>query len=230
MLFKTKGLVINSIKFKESSLIVNIFTQKFGLQAYIVNSVRSKKSRNKAALFQPMSLLELVVYKNEKKSIQRISEFKASYIYTDLTFNIYKSTIALFLSEIINKTCSEEESQDVLFTYLEESLKQLDILEGKSAANFHLLFLTGYLYHLGIHAEPEEIIEQVSLPLNIKEEEKLTLCKSLKICSSSDYQDTISLNNETRRIIFNSLITFLQLNISGLNHIKSIDVIREIFH
>jgi len=74
MLYKTKGIVINFIKYKESSIIVHILTNKFGMQSYIVNGVRSFKGTQKIALYQPLTILDLVVYKNEKRDLQRISE------------------------------------------------------------------------------------------------------------------------------------------------------------
>ena len=86
MLHRTRGIVLSYIKYKETSIIVRIFTEAFGMQSYIVNSVRSAKSRGKMALYQPLSLLDLVVYHKSGKDLQRISETKFSYAYSSIPF------------------------------------------------------------------------------------------------------------------------------------------------
>ena len=98
MLHKVKGLVLSYIKFKETSVIVKIFTDRFGLQSYIINSVRSSKSKNKIALLQQLSLLEMVVYKNDSKDIQRVSEFKSLVPYQEIPFEHHKSGLGYALN------------------------------------------------------------------------------------------------------------------------------------
>ena len=78
MLHKTKGIVIGYIPYRESSIIVKLYTENFGIQSYIENGVRSAKGKNKIALFQPMTLLDVVVYHNDKKDLHRISEIKCT--------------------------------------------------------------------------------------------------------------------------------------------------------
>ena len=81
MIHKSKGVVLRSVKYGETSLVVTAFTELFGLQSYIVNGVRivSKKGSSKAVFFQPSALLDLVVYHNEYKNLQRIKEYKSGY-------------------------------------------------------------------------------------------------------------------------------------------------------
>lgn len=151
MLQKTRGLVLNHIKYQETSIIVKIYTEELGLQSYIVNSVRTKSSKtNKIALFQPLTLLDLVVYYNEKKSINRISEQKCNYPFSSIPFHVVKSTLAMFIGEVLNKVLSrEEEANATLFLFVYEEVKKLDQTKD-SLANFHLVFLLRFLSHLGI--------------------------------------------------------------------------------
>ena len=76
MLVKTRGIVLNFIKYRESSIIALIYTEQLGLQTYIVNSVRKKGPGSRIALFQPFTLLDMVVYTSPKGGITRISEYK----------------------------------------------------------------------------------------------------------------------------------------------------------
>src|SRR5690606_7155178 len=102
-LYKTDAIALNYIKYKDTSIIARVYTEQFGLQSYIVNRIRTKNSKFKMALFQPFTMLELVVYHHEKKDIQRISEMKSGELLYNLPFDIRKSSIALFLTEILVK-------------------------------------------------------------------------------------------------------------------------------
>jgi DNA repair protein RecO (recombination protein O) len=82
-LHKTRGIVLRTVKYGETSIIVTIFTELFGVQSYLVNGVRTstKKGSGKASMFQPAAILELVVYHNELKHLNRIKEFKWAVMY-----------------------------------------------------------------------------------------------------------------------------------------------------
>ncbi|RYY58318.1 MAG: DNA repair protein RecO, partial [Chitinophagaceae bacterium] len=109
MLHKTKGIVLRTVKYGESSLIVTAFTELFGLQSYIVNSVRkaSAKGGSKAAYFQPASQLDLVVYHQPGRNLNRIREFKWSFLYQHVLSDIFKNAVAQFLIELLHKSLKE---------------------------------------------------------------------------------------------------------------------------
>ena len=108
MLHKTRGVVFRFTKYGETSIIVTLFTELFGLQSYIVNGVRSKSGKNKIALFQPLTLLDLVVYHREHANLNRIKEVKCLYPFQSIPTDIKKSALAIFIIEVINKTVKEE--------------------------------------------------------------------------------------------------------------------------
>ena len=112
MLHKTSGIILHTVKYSETSLIVKIYTRDFGLQSYMVTGVRSKKSKNKASLFQPLALVELEVSNTNKGSLQRISEINILHPYSDIPYNIVKSSIAIFLNEILYKAIKEEHADE----------------------------------------------------------------------------------------------------------------------
>src|SRR5436190_7926757 len=129
MLVKTRGIVLNFIKCRETSIIVRIYTEQLGLQTYIVNSVRKKGPATRIALFQPLTLLDMVVYNSGSGGISRISEYKCSYPFRSVLYDIRKSSVALFLSEIISLTVKEEEENPPLFNFLYQSIIAFDQLE-----------------------------------------------------------------------------------------------------
>jgi DNA repair protein RecO (recombination protein O) len=231
MLFKTKGIVLNYIKFKESSIIVKIFTARFGVQSYLVNGVRSAKSKQKMALFLPLTQLDLVVYKNNKKDIQRISEFKTLVNYSSLFYNHYKTSISFFLTEILSKTLSPEEDQEDLFAFISNSLVIFDEQEETKSLNFHLLFLMNYSFHLGIYADADELLKQVENWLPYTVEEKEFTKKGLKTIEHITIQscDDFTLNARERKLCLYALLVFFQKNYSSLENIKSYEVLKDLY-
>src|SRR5688572_1942923 len=162
MLVKTRGIVLNFIRYRETSIIVRIYTEQLGLQTYIVNSVRKKGPTTRIALFQPLTLLEMVVYRSGSGGISRISEYKCAHPLLNLHFDIRKSSVALFLSEIISASVKEEEENLPLFKFLYQSIVAFDNLE-KNFENFHLSFLLQLSHFLGFGPHnAAEITNQVA--------------------------------------------------------------------
>lgn len=145
MLHKTEGIVLSSIKYAETSIVCRIYTAQFGLQSYLINGVRKKKG--KSNYYQPLSLLELVVYHKENGGLQRIKEVKPAYSYQEIPFKVLKSSVALFLAEILGKSLREEEENPALFHFLKSAFIQLD--EQPFDGLFHFRFLLDLSTHLG---------------------------------------------------------------------------------
>src|SRR5215212_9571811 len=98
MIHKTKGIILRTVKYGETSLVVTMFTELFGLQSYLVNGIRtaSKKGNTKAVLFQPAAILDLVAYHNELKNLQRLKEYKWAFLYQHILSDVKKNAVALF--------------------------------------------------------------------------------------------------------------------------------------
>src|SRR5580658_7230159 len=126
-LHKTKGIVLRIVKYGETSLVVTIYTELFGVQSYLVNGVRtsSRKGPGKANLFQPAAILDLVVYHNELKNLQRIREFKWDVLYQQIFFSVLKNSVALFMVELLQKCLREPEPNPGLFYFIEDAFLHL---------------------------------------------------------------------------------------------------------
>jgi len=141
-LHKTKGIVLRTVKYGETSVIVTIFTEIFGVLSYLVNGVRTstKKGSGKANLFQPTAILDLVVYHNETKNLQRIKEFKWGYLYQHIFSDVPKNAVALFMVELLTKCLKQPEANADLFNFCEDAFMHLDESKGAVMANFPLFF------------------------------------------------------------------------------------------
>ncbi len=147
MLHAVKGIVLRTTKYSDNSLIVNVYTDRFGLQSYLVRGTHSKTSRVKSNYFRNLMLLDMVVTKVEKHRLESIKEITGAYSYT-AEFDPVKNAIFFFLNEVINKTIHEEEPNQGLFEFLVNALNLLKLKEG-SVANFHLIFILKYTQYLG---------------------------------------------------------------------------------
>ena len=127
MIHKTKGIVLRTVKYGETSLVVTMFTETLGLQSYLVNGVRTptKKGTAKANLFQPAAILDLVAYHNEFKNLQRLKEFKWAHLYQHIFSVVRKNAVALFMIELLTKSLKQPEANAELFYFVEDLLHPL---------------------------------------------------------------------------------------------------------
>lgn len=220
MLHKTRGIVFRFTKYGDSSIIVTIFTELFGIQTYIVNGVRSKSAKSKIALYQPLTLLDLVVYYKENASIKRIKEIKCLHAYQNFSGDIRKSSLAMFINEILNKTVKDESHAQEIFEYLFHALILLDHQE-TNLENFHLIFLIKLSRFLGFGAHQVDEIMGVRM-LNRDEEELLNNL------IAADFTESIPMSNDQRRNLLEAILRFYSLHIESLGEIKSIQVLKEV--
>src|SRR3990167_2775233 len=122
MLHKTQGIVLNYIRYSETSIISKIYTSAFGLESFIVNGVRKPNSRFPIAYFQPLTLLNMEIYFHQKRNLQRIRWMECSYLFTEIPTHIYKMSVAQFLTEVVIHSIKEQEKNEPLFNFLKESI------------------------------------------------------------------------------------------------------------
>jgi DNA repair protein RecO (recombination protein O) len=144
MIKHTQGIVLSSVKYAESSVVCKIYTQELGLQSYLINGVR--KRRGTSSYYQPLSLLDMVVYHKEKGGLQRVKEVTFAHQYKSIPFHVLKSSVTLFLAEVLSKCLREEEQNNELFDFLLSSFIRIDQNEFSSIVHLHfLLDLSAYL-------------------------------------------------------------------------------------
>jgi len=222
MLHKTKGIVLNYIKYSDTSIIAKIYTEAFGLQSYIVNSVRSSKARNKIALFQPLTLLDMIVYHKNNQGLQRISEMRTAEPYFTIPFDIHKTSISIFLSEILLKTLKEETANQELFDFLYHSFHALDKIE-KHTLNFHVSFMLRYSFYLGFF--PAEVKSVWENSLYMPSQEIITYVEN---CMKHTYFESFASTNKHRREALDILIAFYKNQIESFGDLHSISILREV--
>lgn len=242
MIYKTRGIVLRSVKFGETSLVVTAYTELFGMQSYIVNGVRmaSKKGSPKAVFFQPSSILELIVYHNELKNLQRLKEFKWAHLYQHILSDVRKNAVALFMIELLNKCLKEPEHNNELFYFIEDALLHLDAANETVAANFPLFFALHLAVFFGFRINDEYSQEKHYLDLQegvftmpppqhphyLDEKSSEVTSYILKCMKPDDLQD-LKLNQEFRRNLLQAYELYYALHIAGFGALKTLPVLRE---
>lgn len=238
MLVNTKAIVLTSIKYGDSDLIVNCFTE-MGVKSYLLKGVfKSKSKKVKAAYFQPLNQLELTAIHNMKGNLNRIREVRTAYFYRTVSTDIYKQAIAFFLAETLASALREEENNQELFTFIETSLQWLD--QEEKTASFHLIFLFQLTRFLGFYPDTKFIEAsyfdlQEGFFTNTKSlgptigGEKLILFKSL-IGIKFDDMLRLKWNSDNRLILLNVLLEYYELHLPGFKKPKSLKVLKEVFN
>lgn len=242
-LHKTKGIVLRTVKYGETSLIVTIFTELFGVQSYIVNGVRvsSKKGSGKANLFQPSSNLDLVVYHNELKQLQRIREFKWGHIYQHILSDVKKNTVALFMVELLTRCLKQPEGHPDLFQFVEDAFVHLDECSDAVTANFplyfalHLPVFFGFRIHDNYSAtnsfldldEGSFVSQQPTHPHFLEDRAAEITSQILKTQQPEELKQ-IKLHHDSRRHLLQAYENYYRLHIQDFGTLKTLPVLREI--
>jgi DNA repair protein RecO (recombination protein O) len=232
MLHHTRGIVFHQLKYSETSIIAHIYTELFGIQTYMIRGIRGKKSKIKPALFQHLSLVDLVVYHKEKKEIQSIREIKIAVPFKYIPYDVRKSSVLIFLNEVLHKVIKEEEANPELFNFLFSAVQLLDVDENNTV-DFHLLFLMQLTKYLGFH--PKNNFSEKAPNFNL-EEGMFTSTKlpnssfvgmpfskyfSTLSNSSFDDPDKITIGQNHRNELLEIILRYYQLHIPVAMNIKS---------
>lgn len=218
MLHKTRGIVFRFTRYGETSIIVSIFTAQFGLQSYIVNGARSKTNKGKMALFQPLTLLDMVVYHKENASIMRMKEVRCYHPYQTVNTDFKKSTIALFLMEVLNKSVKEQSHANELSQFLSDAFIALDKME-TGAENFHLIFLIQLSRHLGFGVYQTR---EMLTPFDNDQAEERLLSELLR----ADFNTPLAMNQMQRRNLLDVILRFFASHLDTFGEMKSLAVLR----
>jgi len=250
MLHSTKGIVFHSLKYSETSVIVKIYTELFGIQSYLFKGIRNVKSKIKPGLFQSMTLLDLVVYHKEKQSLQSVKEVRMAHPFKTIPFDIRKSSVALFINELVYKAIREEEPNPDLFDYLWQTCLQLDETE-ESVSWFHIHFALQLMQYLGIFPQNNhssrfpmfnmrEGLFQASIPNHphYLDQENSLLFHKLLWASSMQSKENDKMgtwrNGEnlpdpgSRNQILETILVYYQLHLPGFRGVQSHHILHDV--
>jgi DNA repair protein RecO (recombination protein O) len=239
MLHKTRGIVFRSHEYGETSLVVQMYTELFGMQSYLINSVRKKNARIHSNIFQPLTPVDLVVYHKERPGLQRISDIRPNPPLANIPFDVYKSSIAFFLDEVLSKAIHEAESNPVLFEFVYNSVVRLDSNE-PAGFDFHLLFLIQFSRHLGFF--PTMNYTTSNNIFNLKDGHFQNtfpdhphfipppLSGFFGSLINADFNVSLNITSEERRKLIEFILEFFTLHVEGFGNIKSHKILEQVWN
>jgi DNA repair protein RecO (recombination protein O) len=239
VLEKTRGIILHTVKYGDNSLIMTVYTEKFGRQSYIINSARSSRSKNKAGLLQPLFIVDLEVYLKTHRDLQRIKEIKLSSPFLSIPFDVVKSTQVMLIAEVLYKVIVEEEYNPELFRFLESSLVFFDLTEtGK--ADFHIWFLAHLTEYLGILPDISGknkgwldmhngllVASEPPHPYYMNPEVSSVFTHILDLNIRELFQ--LKISRAIRTQLLSKILEYYYLHFGNLKSLKSSDILKEIF-
>lgn len=242
-LHKTKGLVLRALKYGDTSLVVTVFTELFGLQSYIVSGVRTsnKKGTGPANVFQPGALLDLVVYHSSSKSLQRIKEFQWSALYIELFASVPKHSVCLFIVELLHRSLKQPEPNPELFYFVEDCLIGLDKSSASIMANIPLFFAIHLAHFFGYRLvdEREEegswldlregrfVSDRPTHPDVLDPNDAAAVLQLLRVMHPGELSE-VRLNRDVRRRLLPAMELYYQLHQPDFGSLRSLPVLRAV--
>lgn len=235
MFVKSKCIVLSSVKFGEADLIVRTFTKEVGPISFMLKGVRkSKKGKFKVASFQPMTLLEIEFNFRENKNLQYLTEAKVFQNFHGLQTSFYKSSILIFVAEVLSNSLKEEAKNKSLFEFVEGFLMQLD--KSEKIGNYPIQFCLELSKHLGFYPSYEnptdsffDLLEgsftSIDVSIYCRSGDEVEYLKSF--IGTTNFED-IAMNQALRRDLLHLLQQYFELHIPSYSAPRSLEVIKEV--
>lgn len=236
---KTQGIVLQSLRYGDSSLIVKVFTRNYGLKSYMVKGAYNRNAKNRVALFQNLNMIQYVEVGNPKSaSLGYVKDVQLSLVYQSLPLEMNKSAILMYASELLSKTLTEQERNEALYDFITRSLQWLDLKE-RDYANFPLYFTLELTRHLGFYPKTNysegfcfDMMEGLFAhdypvhPYYFDANNAIILSKMLN--KSIDEACRLPLNVGQRRELLDGLITFMRLHAPVMKGFHSHEVLKSV--
>jgi DNA repair protein RecO (recombination protein O) len=235
----SKGFVVKSIKNGETSMIVSCYLEDIGLKSFIVKGIYgTKKPKFSKAHFFPLNFISINYNLSKPDRLSDIKEVKPVIIFNSIHSSNQKSTVIIFLSEILNSVFKEEgDKNQNLFNFLNKSISWYDTHE--NCNNFHIKFLIELTRHIGFYPN---IMSQEDNYFNLESGSSSTIKPISKFIDFDDYElfkqllgmkfedlNYMAINKDSRLRLLNHIIDYYSLHLQMFKSPKSIDILSEIF-
>lgn len=239
MLHKVRGIVLKTTLYSESSVVVQVFTDKFGIQSYLINGVKKPKAKIPMNVLQPLHLLDMVVYHKMNTQIQRVAEARPSPVFKTIPYQVVKNTIVQFLNEVLYKSIRQQHTDENLFDFIYNAICWFDENEGADV-NFHLAFLLKLSRFLGFAPHGQTRADQKYfdlqegdfksvMPIHPYFIDKIDANYFLLLFSTPfEKINEIKLANQTRRFLLDKILVYYTLHTASFGQIKSHQVLEEV--
>jgi len=237
--YKARGIVLGTLKYGEKGVIVHILTDTMGRQSYMIQGVRPTAKGSKMALLQPMFAIEFEGLTSTKMSLHRMKDLAPGIVLQSTPFDVRKSTMALFMAEVLYRLIKESESSDRLFDFVWGSVAALAALD-EGIANFHLWFLANLSRPLGFSPDNEytdgawldirdgHFTPYALVPSYALTPENARILHDMLECDVR-YLGEIGLNRTERVEFLDAMLRYYAYHLDGIHNVESLRILREVF-
>jgi len=235
----TKAIVLGAVKYGEGSRVLRCYTDMYGLQSYMINSLKSKSAVIKPSMILPLTQLEIIAGHKGKGTLERIKDARVSQGYEHIPYDAIKNGMALFLVEVLTKCLHEEQSNDDKFQFITDTCNLLDGIE-KTPPHFHIAFLLGLSRFLGFYPDQNtlkggiyfDLMHGVFLAIqplhpHYMDEESTAALKVMLGASLTSVD--VNVPKRTRKKLLAELLAYYKLHVDGFGNLKSVEILEEIF-
>ena len=239
MTASTSAIVLSKIRYKDNDIIVKIFTREYGAISFIVKgSAKSKKSKIKFVYFQELTIVNIQFNFNPNRNLQYIKDLEIKHHYSSSHTDLVKTSVIIFLSEMLSNIITHQKKEVELYDYIEESLIWYDTNHLNSY--FHLIFLLELTKYLGFYPDiSDNHLQYFNLEEGIYESSK-TSKYSIKDVNLNLFNNILgikfdsnhlpALNSDEKMKVLNIIITYYKLHINNFKGLKSLDIIRNTYN
>jgi len=236
----SKAIVLHTIKYNDTSIIADLFTEEMGKASFAVKMSQSRKAQVKRSFFQPLSIVNIDYDGRSSSQLQHIRSVQFAYSYSSLPFHPVKDAVAIFLAEFLSRVLRNEGVNEPLFKFIESSLMWFDCSDS-GIANFHLVFIMRLTRFLGIYPNVEDYsagcvfdlrnsIFTNELPLHtdiVKGGEARLI--SLFLRMNYENMHAFQLSRTERNRCLEICLRYYRIHIADMPELKSVDVLKELF-
>lgn len=234
-------IILNTRPYRETSLLVNAYTDTRGRADFLVKGIRTARNRALASLFHPLSILDTRTYFHAKRELNQLKEYQKVYLLEDLCSDARKSSIGLFISELLYKTVRESEENRELFRFVTDTILGLD-RAGDELADPHLYFAVRLCRYLGYEPDAESFLNsriyfhmgkacfcETPDPMSgaFDQEDSLLLHQILS-CPAGQIRP-LSCSGSRRHHFLHSMISYYGYHLGKAPEIRSLDVLHQVF-
>ncbi len=239
MLTRTKAILLHHVRYSDSSLIAHFYTQEYGRLSVMVKGISSKRGSARFNYFQPLNIFNTELYYYENRELHNLKEMSLAYIPKRISGDIHRTTVAMFISELLYNVIREEDVNRMLFDFIESSVISLDEMN-EGISNFHLWFLVAFTDYTGIGPSGTEtgncffdMLTGQFTPLqpqhhDFLEPEAATVLNRLLHMPAAEIH-TLRLTGEERTDLLARLLKYYSLHLPGIRQIRSLQVLKDIF-
>lgn len=237
MLLTTPGIVLHSTKYSDTSLIVKIFTEKRGVQSFIVKGAFSKKSRFRASIFTPLALVSITYDDHNSDRLLYLKDISRNDVGAEWSFDPARSSILLFYNELLYKLLFDSGEDEVLFNFLQEEILKISEPE-VDLVELPLRFLLRLSVVLGFFPENNYSDKDCYFSLSenrfqsyyIDENDEIPQTESRYMSQLLLSEATQQVTRHTRNNLLHYLIKYYQVHNEQIRDIESVEILASVLH